>query len=274
MLELKIIYERIDMQYISVASGSSGNCHFLQEKNTKILIDAGLSGKSIIDSLAKHDIELNDIKAVFITHEHTDHIKGAGIISRKFDIPIYSTQGTWESMMHKIGNIKEHNIKIIKNMDDVFIGDLKISSIPINHDAADPVAYKITDGKKALSIVTDLGIVTKQLMNFIKECEVIILEANHDINMLDAGPYTYELKRRVKSNFGHLSNDSAGECAASLVKEKAYKIMLAHLSRQNNIPILAYQSVLSILSEHGIKVGCDVELSVLEQFTTSEKVTV
>lgn len=260
------------MQYISVASGSSGNCHFVQKKETKILIDAGLSCKNIVSSLEKHDIDLKDIDAIFITHEHTDHIKGAGIVSRKFDIPIYATSGTWEKMSNKIGNIKEKNIKIIKNTDNINIGNLEISSTPIKHDAQDPVAYKITDGKRIMSIVTDLGIITKSVFEFIKKSQVVVLEANHDINMLDAGPYTYELKRRVKSNLGHLSNESAGECAIEMVKNSTYKIMLAHLSRQNNIPILAYQSVLSMLMEKGIKVGSDVYLSVLDQDYTSEKI--
>lgn len=262
------------MHYISVASGSSGNCHFVEKNKTKILIDAGLSGKNIIDSLDNHDINTNDIDAIFITHEHTDHIKGAGIVSRKFDIPIYATQGTWEKMQTKLGNIKEKNIKIIKNTDNISIGDLQISSVPINHDAQDPVAYKITDGKRVMSIVTDLGIVTKEVFEFVKKSEVIVLEANHDINMLEAGPYTYELKRRVRSDFGHLSNDSAGMCAMKMVNECAYKILLAHLSRQNNIPILAYQSVFSILAENGIKVGSDVELCVLDPFSTSEKMCI
>lgn len=262
------------MQYISVASGSNGNCHFLQKNNTKILVDAGLSQKNIVSLLAEHDTYLKDINAIFITHEHTDHIKGAGVISRKFDIPIFATEATWENMTSKIGNISEKNTNIISNSDNISIGDLDISSISISHDASDPVAYKISDGKKTMSIITDLGIVTKKLIDFVKDCSVVVLEANHDINMLDAGPYPYELKRRVKSNFGHLSNDSAGNFATMMVKENVQKIMLAHLSRQNNMPILAYQSVVSALSEHGIKVGFDLELSVLEQYSTSERINV
>ena len=262
------------MKYISIASGSKGNCHLVQKKDSCILIDAGLSGKATIDAINMHDIDTSKLKAIFITHEHSDHIKGAGIISRKFDIPIYATELTWDAMSNKIGNIKDEHIKIIENDDKVCIGDLEISSIPIKHDAADPVAYNVTDGKRVLSILTDLGIVTKKVFEFIKKSNAIVLESNHDINMLEAGPYSYELKRRIKSNFGHLSNDSAGDVGVHLVKNGVTNIMLAHLSEQNNMPILAYQSVLSILSEQGIKVGADVELCVLQQNSVSKKIAV
>ncbi len=262
------------MKYISIASGSKGNCHLVQKKDNCILIDAGLSGKATIDAINMHDIDTSKIRAIFITHEHSDHIKGAGIISRKFDIPIYATELTWDAMSNKIGNIKEEHIKIIENADKVCVGDLEISSVPVKHDAADPVAYKVTDGKRVLSIITDLGLVTKKVFDFVKKSNAIVLESNHDINMLEAGPYSYELKRRIKSNFGHLSNDSAGVVGVDLVKSGVSNIMLAHLSEQNNMPILAYQSVLTILSEQDIKVGADVELCVLQQNSVSKKIAI
>ena len=262
------------MKYISIASGSKGNCHLVQKKDSCILIDAGLSGKATIDAINMHDIDTSKLKAIFITHEHSDHIKGAGIISRKFDIPIYATELTWDAMSNKIGNIKDEHIKIIENADKVCIGDLEISSIPIKHDAVDPVAYNVTDGKRLLSIITDLGVVTKKVFDFIKKSNAVVLESNHDINMLEAGPYSYELKRRIKTIFGLLSNDSAGDVGVDLVKNGVTNIMLAHLSEQNNMPILAYQSVLSILSEEGIKVGADVELCVLQQNIVSKKIAV
>ena len=186
------------MKYISIASGSKGNCHLVQKKDSCILIDAGLSGKATIDAINMHDIDTSKLKAIFITHEHSDHIKGAGIISRKFDIPIYATELTWDAMSNKIGNIKDEHIKIIENADKVCIGDLEISSIPIKHDAADPVAYNVTDGKRLLSIITDLGVVTKKVFDFIKKSNAVVLESNHDINMLEAGPYSYELKITIK----------------------------------------------------------------------------
>lgn len=262
------------MDYISIASGSKGNCHFLHKNDTSILIDAGLSGKTALDAMSQHDIDTKKIRAIFITHEHSDHIKGAGIISRKLDIPIYATELTWQAMERKIGKIKEEHIKIIESADKISIGDLEVSSVPIKHDANDPVAYKITDGSSVLSIITDLGIITKSVFDFIKKSNAVVLESNHDINMLDAGPYSYELKRRIKSNFGHLSNDSAGEVGVDLVKLGTTNIMLAHLSEQNNMPILAYQSVLAILQEQFIKVGSDLELSVLQQNSVSKKIVV
>lgn len=261
------------MKYISVASGSSGNCHFIKEKTTKILVDVGVSGKKVINGLKSHDIDLQGARAILITHEHLDHIKGAGVISRKYNIPIYATEKTLLEMKDVIGKIPDENIIPIEKNKKFFIDDLEISACSISHDAVDPVMYKIGNSKKDIAIITDLGFVSEEIERLAIKSDTVILESNHDKNMLEVGPYTYELKKRVASNVGHLSNDMAGDFCSKLIKSGTKKIFLAHLSRQNNMPLLAYQSVLSILKLNKIKES-DFYLSVLEPFEPSELVIV
>lgn len=257
------------MEYISIASGSNGNCHFINEKNTKILVDVGITGKKVVEGLSSFDIDLKNTQGILVTHEHTDHIRGVGVLSRKYDIPIFATKKTMEELSGKIGKISEKNLKIIKKDEKFNIGDLEICAHEISHDAVDPVMYKIYNGKKNIAIITDLGYVSKKIEDISKGCDVVVLESNHDPNMLEVGPYPFELKKRVGSKWGHLSNDSCGEFCAKLIKNGTKKILLAHLSRQNNMPLLAYQSVISILDKYGISSKNDVQISVLEQFSPS-----
>lgn len=262
------------MEYISLASGSSGNCHFIREKNTKLLIDAGISGKNIINALSVHGFDLKDAKGILITHEHLDHIKGAGIISRKYNIPIYASSGTIKGMIGKIGKISENNIIQIKKDTPFSIGDVEITAFDISHDANEPVMYRLSDSKKSIAVITDVGVITDKVVKYAAGCDTVVLESNHDINMLEMGPYTYELKKRVASNVGHLSNDAAGEFSAFLIKNGAKRIYLAHLSKQNNMPLLAYQSVIAKLIENQIEAGKDMLLSVLGADKPSELVRV
>lgn len=262
------------MEYISAGSSSSGNCYFIKEGSTKILVDAGLSGKAVDSALSMHDEDLKGALGILITHEHNDHIKGAGILSRKYNLPIIGSLGTIKALEGKIGNVKENNLVIIDKNSPFSIGDLEITAFPISHDAADPVMYKISGRDSNLAVITDIGEVDEGVKNIIRGVDTCILESNHDRNMLEVGPYTYELKQRVASVYGHLSNDDAGHLAAYLVQTGTKNIHLAHLSQKNNIPILAYQSVVTILAEQGIKAGRDLVLTVLEACAPSKKIAV
>jgi phosphoribosyl 1,2-cyclic phosphodiesterase len=250
-------------KYCSVGSGSSGNCHYVGDKNTNLLIDAGLSGKRIETNLSKADIDIKTVKGILITHEHSDHIKGAGILSRKHDIPIYTNRSTWESMKDKIGNVKEHNIKIFETNKPFEIEDILIKPFSIDHDAAEPVAYSFHNGKEKISIATDLGCINDNIRENIFDSKLVILESNYDENMLMMGSYPYYLKRRVLSNKGHLSNEDAANFCIELINKGAQTILLAHLSKENNFPELAYETSKGILSENNIKVDKDVRLKVL-----------
>ncbi len=250
------------MYYISVASGSSGNCHFVREGSTKILIDAGLSGKKIQTNLAEHDEELKDVQGIFVTHEHLDHIKGVGILSRRYHIPVYATMGTWRGMDELVGNLPDENKRVISVGEDIHIGDLSLHSYAVSHDALEPCGFTVENGRQKISVVTDLGYVSEEVEAALQNSDLAIIESNYDDELLRYSMYPYSLKTRIRSRSGHLSNTEAGVLAANLVRAGIKKIALAHLSQENNRPLLAKQSVSNILERNGITEH-DVELSVL-----------
>lgn len=258
------------MIFCPLYSGSSGNSVFIGTKNTKILVDAGLPGKKIDEAIVSIGQNPRDLNGIFITHEHSDHIKGVGIISRKYDIPIYANDATWCAMESSLGKIKEHNIKIMDKRTVVEINDMQIKSFCIPHDAAGPVGYTIQAEGKQSSVATDLGVFTDEILENIKSSEVVLLESNHDVEMLKFGPYPYPLKRRVLSEIGHLSNDDCGKAIVTLIKHGILRnLYLGHLSNTNNHPDLAYQTVLNILNENNINIGKDVAISLAERHKPS-----
>lgn len=252
------------MIFCSLYSGSSGNCIFVSTENAKILIDAGLSGKAIQSGLSKINESISDIDGIFITHEHSDHIKGAGIVSRKYDIPIYANKITWESMLPMLGKLSEHNIRVMDN-ECMELNDLYIKSFEIPHDAACPRGYSVTDGKKKVCVATDMGYFTDKVKEEISDADIVLLESNHDVEMLKSGPYPYVLKRRILGNKGHMSNDDCGKAIVDITGDKLKRIMLGHLSKINNYPDLAYMTVVNILKENSIKLNKDIILSIAKR---------
>lgn len=253
------------MKYLSLASGSSGNCHYIEKKETRILIDAGISGKAAEEALSFSGQDLSKVQAIFITHEHIDHIKGAGILSRRYDIPIYASSGTWEAIGGSIGKIREKNCRIFEKDTAADFGDLRLFPFSTSHDAKDPCGFVFTDGICKLAIATDLGCLTPQVEQAVLSSDAVILEANHDVEMLKMGSYPYHLKRRVLSDCGHLSNETAGKFAVDLTCSGTKAILLAHLSGENNHPLLAYETVASHMKNALIDVQRDIRLSVLER---------
>ena len=263
------------MVFCSLYSGSSGNSMFITSDRAKILIDAGLPGKKIDEALKAIDEETKNIDGIFITHEHSDHIKGVGVISRKYDIPIYANADTWSAMEGSLGKIKEHNIKVIDKRSVTEIGDLNIKAFNIPHDASGPMGYTVSDGKKNISVATDFGTFTREIYDNVKDSEVILLESNHDVNMLKFGPYPYQLKRRILSEIGHLSNDDCGNAIVELVKcGNNKKIILGHLSNTNNQPDLAYGTVLDVLNDNGIKNNEDIILTMANRHNPSSYIKI
>ena len=259
------------MKFCSLYSGSSGNSIFIASDNTRVLIDAGLAGKKIDEALKHIGEEASSIDGIFITHEHIDHIKGVGVLSRKYDIPIYANDNTWAVMEKNIGKIKEHNIRIMDRRSSIAIKDLEIRSFNIPHDAIAPVGYTVSSGGKNASVVTDFGVFTEEIRDNIIDSDIILLESNHDINMLRMGPYPYNLKLRVLGENGHLSNEDCGSAIVSLLKnDKKKQIVLGHLSGTNNHPDLAYQTVVDVLSANGIRPGDDVILQLASRHNPSE----
>ena len=259
------------MKFCSLYSGSSGNSIFIASDNAKVLIDAGLAGKNIDDALKHIGEESSSIDGIFITHEHIDHIKGVGVLSRKYDIPIYANDNTWAVMEKNIGKIKEHNIRIMDRRSSITINDLEIRSFNIPHDAIAPVGYTVSYAGKNASVVTDFGVFTEEIRDNIIDSDIILLESNHDVNMLRMGPYPYKLKLRVLGENGHLSNEDCGSAIVSLLKnDKKKQIVLGHLSGTNNHPDLAYQTVVDVLSANGIRPGDDVILQLASRHNPSE----
>lgn len=263
------------MNFCSLYSGSSGNSIFVSTDNTRVLIDAGLPGKKIDEALVSIGEMPSNIDGIFITHEHSDHVKGVGVLSRKYDIPIYANADTWCAMETIIGKIKEHNIKIMDKRTSVTIKDMEIRSFNIPHDAAGPVGYTLNSGDNQCSVVTDIGTFTEEIKQNIKDSKVILLESNHDVEMLKYGPYPYPLKRRILSEIGHLSNEDCGSAILDIVKNVEPKhIFLGHLSNTNNHPDLAYQTVVNVLNENNLELGKDLILSMAERHNPSKYVKI
>lgn len=233
------------MRLCSIASGSSGNCIYVGSDATHLLMDVGISGKRIEAGVAELGLRLSEIDGIFITHEHTDHISGLGVIARKYGIPIYGTRGTIAAIRQtqSLGNIDEELFHYIKADEKCTVKDVTIYPIRTSHDAAEPVAYRISHGQQRMAIITDLGCYNDYTVECLKNLDVLYLEANHDIHMLQVGPYPYYLKQRILSEKGHLSNESAGKMLSRLLHDKMQAVMLGHLSKENNLPELAYESV-------------------------------
>jgi phosphoribosyl 1,2-cyclic phosphodiesterase len=258
------------LKFCSLFSGSSGNSLFVSADQSKLLIDAGLSGIRIQNALKEIGENPNDLCGILVTHEHSDHIKGLGVLSRRFDLPIYANEETWEAMIQDLGKIAPHNIKTFDSDKILVVDDLEISAFNTSHDAAASVGFIINDGKKRVGIATDTGIITKDMTQSLSGCNMVVLESNHDPSMLDAGQYPFFLKQRIKSEFGHLSNEVAGDMALSLVRSGTNRILLGHLSEENNYPLLAYETTAQILKNAGVKLEQDVNLSVAKRHGISD----
>lgn len=258
------------IKFCSLYSGSSGNCVFVSSGNTRLLVDAGVSGTRIVSAI--HDIGEKpcDIDALLVTHEHSDHISAAGIMSRRFDLPIYATSKTWESMEAGLGNIKPHNIKTIDKDNSFEIGDIGIKAFSVPHDAADPVAYSFFIGNCKVTTATDIGHITDDITDNLKGSAAILLESNHNVNMLKMGRYPWPLKQRILGDKGHLSNEVCAKLAAMLVKLGTTRIILGHLSQENNSPELAYITTYNEFVSNDISVGEDVKLAVASRTGVSE----
>lgn len=233
------------MRMCSIASGSSGNSIYIGSGSTHILIDAGISGKRIEEGLHGLDLSLSDISAIFITHEHSDHIKGIGVLARKAGIPIYATKGTIDAMLsyNTLGSLDRGLLNVVSADSKVCVGDLFVCPMRVSHDAAEPVAYRVLHEKCKISVITDLGCFDDYTLECLKNSNIIMAEANHDVRMLQVGPYPYYLKQRILSDRGHLSNETSGRMISALLNDNVKEIILGHLSAENNIPELAYESV-------------------------------
>ncbi len=263
------------MELCSIASGSSGNCICVGSDNCHVLIDAGISGKRIEQGLNSIDLKTADMQGILITHEHIDHISGVGVLARKYGIPMYATEGTIDAVLNtkSVGKIDESLFQCITPGVDFTIGDLTIEPIHISHDAADPVAYKVKQEGKSAAVMTDLGTYDDNIIEKLKNLDVLLLEANHDVRMLQAGSYPYQLKRRILGDRGHLSNELSGQLLSELLHDDFKAIFLGHLSKENNYPELAYETVrLEVTLGDNPYKGEDFPIYVAKRDSVSEKI--
>lgn len=233
------------MDLCSITSGSSGNCIYIGSENASVLVDVGISGKRIEAGLNQIERTTADMDGILITHEHSDHIQGLGVLARRHQIPIYATAGTIEAIKRSssVGVIADELFCEIQADDSFFIEDLEINPFSISHDAADPVAYRVNQGEKSVGVVTDLGVYTDYTIEHLRGVDALLMEANHDINMLQVGSYPYRLKQRILGSRGHLSNENAGRMLCEILHDKMKAVFLGHLSQENNYEALAFEAV-------------------------------
>ena len=248
------------INFRTIASGSAGNCTYAGVAGGHFLVDAGISGKRIVNAL--FEMNVRKLSGIFITHEHSDHISGVGVLARRFRAPIYATPLTWRFLLrhNTIGSIPEELQNVIEPGQPIAIGDVMVTAFNVSHDASQPVGYTFcARDKYKIAVVTDLGKATDEVRAHLKGAQIILLESNHDIEMLENGRYHYRLKKRVKGSRGHLSNAAAGAMLVEIVGPEASEserpyVFLGHLSEENNRPMLAYDTVLRILDAHEVKV--------------------
>ena len=253
-------------KFCSLFSGSSGNSSLIQTGKTKILVDAGVSAKKIVDSLNSLNIEPSEIDAIIITHEHSDHTVGIGTLSKKYNIPVYANKETWNELKSQSQKISEDNIKYF-TFRKFKIGDLQISPFRIPHDAVNPCGFNIYNNNKKISIATDIGHMTTEIIDKLSNSSFVLLESNYDTNTLKCSSYPYQLKQRIAGPYGHLSNDEAGKTISYLLNHGLNNIMLGHLSQENNFPELAYKTVLEQIVDN--KIDKDFSLSVADRYNIS-----
>ena len=242
-----------------LASGSKGNAIYISDGATSILVDAGLSGIELQRRLESRNLAPEKLDAIIVTHEHSDHIRGAGILSRRFKLPVYINQKT-EAASPGLGSL--HEIRPFECGTTFAIGELTIHPFSISHDAEDPAGFTIGQNGTRMAIATDLGIATAMVKEHLKHCALLVLEANHDPQMLETGPYPWPLKQRIQSRLGHLSNSDSKKLLNELQHENLQHVILAHLSEINNTPQKAFDEVIQALTR------CKAHLTVADQYNS------
>lgn len=254
-------------QFCSLYSGSTGNSSIVQSNKTKILVDVGESAKKIAEALASINVDPFSIDAILITHEHSDHVKGLAVFSKKYNVPVYANIETWNAMQKYKEKLNEENIKTF-TFNKFKIGDIEVNPFPIPHDAANPCGFNLFHDNKKMSIATDIGHMSKEIITNLSDSSFLLLEANYEPEILKCSSYPYMLKERIKGPNGHLSNSDAGKTISYLVDHGLNKVMLGHLSKENNFPELAYKTIVEELIEHNYDEN-SLSLSIANRYETS-----
>jgi phosphoribosyl 1,2-cyclic phosphodiesterase len=248
------------LHFSVLASGSTGNAIYVESGNQRFLVDAGLSGKQMDALFAQIGREMKSLSGILVTHEHSDHIKGLGIVARKYKLPIYANEKTWKAMDGLIGEVPVEQ-KFTFDMETVkSFGGLDIESFGVSHDAAEPMFYVFHQDGKKLVLITDTGYVSDRMKGIISDADAYVFESNHDVQMLRMGRYPWNIKRRILGDYGHVSNEDAALAMSEVIGDRTRRIYLAHLSQDNNMKDLARMSVAQTLESRGVVIGEQVDL--------------
>ena len=251
----------MEMTFCPLFSGSSGNALYVRCGETRLLIDAGKSGRMITEALQYIGVDPRSLNALLITHEHSDHIAGAGVLSRRYHLPIYATAGTWQAMEGKLGPLPDGTRMVFPQDQDFYIGQIGVVPFAIPHDATEPVGYRLYGGASSVSVATDLGCFPKRVRDAVAGSDLVLLESNHDPDMLRCNShYSAALKQRILSSRGHLSNQACADALVELVKTGVRNVILGHLSGENNRPELALSTSENQAELEGIRLGVDLHL--------------
>lgn len=256
------------LRFISFGSGSSGNCYFLYTEHDGLLIDVGVGIRTLKKHFKDYGLSLSQVQHVLVTHDHADHIKSVGSISYDYQLPVYATAEVHEGIdrnycvQRKVNADMRH---ILEPNVTIQMGEFSVTPFTVPHDSSDNVGYFIEAGQTTFCIITDAGKVTEEMAQFIYRAQYLVIEANHDVEMLQQGPYPQHLKVRIMSDTGHLSNKDCAEAIANNMTEQLRYVWLCHLSEENNHPELARKTVEATLRSYGIIVGKDIQLEVLRR---------
>lgn len=265
----------VDMPLIlqTFCSGSDGNCALVSDGSTHLLIDAGLTLKNAEAALHGAGISPGELSAILITHEHTDHVRGADLIASRYDVPIYATGATWVAMEPRlVTRTAAKNRIVFDKADDFYIGDINVQPFGIPHDAADPVGYVIFSKGRRIVFATDMGYTNERFVKRAAQADLMVLESNYDPDMLRDGRYPAALKARIAGRKGHLSNqDSAGTMLGCIRGGQVRRFILGHLSRNNNTPQLALRASMAALAQEGLRMGMDIDVTVAPRTTPGER---
>ena len=252
------------MRFIPLCSGSST---YIEAGSVRLLIDAGLSCRRITELLRSVGAEPASLSAILVTHEHTDHIRGVNILSKKYHVPVYANRSCWARMAPQMQGVAPGNICVFENDKPFYIGGVCILPFSGYHDSVDMVDYKVSHGGKSAAVCTDIGHIDQRILDTLAGCELVLLEANHDVDMLMAGSYPYLLKKRILSGVGHLCNEDCGKALVKLYGRGLKSAILGHLSAENNSPDVALVTVHSLLEEAGIADRMQIALAKRDEVT-------
>jgi len=240
------------MLFSPLCSGSSGNASYLEADGVRLLVDAGVTAKRVEELLDLIEVPAPSIGAILVTHEHSDHIAGVGVLSRRYDLPVYADAECWQSMRPLLGDIAQKNVRVFEPDRDFYLRGLCVHPFSTPHDSAHPVGYTFCQNGRKLSVMTDIGHVSGRMLDAVANSDLLLLEANHDVDMLKAGSYPYPLKMRILSARGHLCNEDAGLALQKLYERGVKNAILGHLSKENNTPELALVTVQTVLESAGL----------------------